>query len=232
MKRFVKWGLIVALAGFGAWTVWNLWATNKLAHVVADLSARGLPTTLAELESGLAPFDSEPAETENAAPIFEAAFALAKSIEPLSDWGPGEGSVVPEDVRDGLPRFDKVFDLLYQAAERPRCRFDRDWSDGYAMMMPHLSEIRDVATLLRNRAVVRSADGDGEGAIEDVRVIFCLSRSLREEPILINQLIRIAVAEMGLEALRVILPRSESAVEALESTSPDDAAGSMARAFP
>ncbi len=230
MKRLCKWGLILGCVVLGAWTLWNLWATSKLEKVVADLSARGLATTLAELEAGLPPFADEPDAEQNAAPILEAAFALIKSIEPLTDWEPRDGPV-PDDVRDGLPRFGEVFDLLYQAAERTRCRFERDWSDGFAMLMPHLSELRDVAMLLRARAIVRSADGEVDEAIEDVRVIFSVARSLREEPILISQLVRIAVAEMGLEALQEILPRSSGAVAALERTSPDAAAGSMARAF-
>ncbi len=231
MKRLCKWSLIVGCVAVAAWTIWNLWATSRLERVVGELRERGLPTTIADLEAGLPPFDSEPAGTENAAPILNAAFALVKSIGPLPDWDLRESPELPEGVREGLPRFAEVFDLLYRAAERPRCRFDLRWSDGWEMLLAHLSAIRDLSRLLQTRAVARTADGDVEGAIEDVRVIFALSRCLREEPILISQLVRIAVADMGLEALREILPRSQSAVEALDETSPDPAAGSMACAL-
>lgn len=231
VKRLIKWLLIFVCLGLGVWTLWNLWATNKLEKVVADLRERGLATTVAELESGLPPFDSEPAEAENAAPILEAAFELAKSIGPPLEWEPGQSSEIPEESRKSLPLYDEVFELLYQAAERPRCRFDLEWSEKFAMGMIHITQVRDVARLLTLRALVRSEDGDGKGAIEDLRVLFAVSRCLREEPLLITQVVRIAVAEMGLDALRVILPRSKSAVEDYEKTSPDLATGSVARAF-
>ncbi len=142
MKKFLKWLTLGVGICFGAWTLWNWSATTELERAVAALRKQGLPTTVAELENGVPPFDVPPTDAQNAAHLLEAAFALAKSIEPPPDldWDLGE-LPVPESVRRNLSLYDEVFDLLYRAADRPRCRFDLEWRDKFAMMLPHLMEL-------------------------------------------------------------------------------------------
>jgi len=68
-----------------------------------------------------------------------------------------------------------------------------DFSKGYAMELPHLSKLRDLARLLSADAMILAGEGDYAGAVQDIVMGMRLSQLIADEPILISQLVRVAM---------------------------------------
>ena len=71
--------------------------------------------------------------------------------------------------------------------------YELDYSKGYAMELPHLAQLRDFARLLMADAALRAGEGDFGEAVEDVIAGMKLATNLDKEPILISQLVRMAM---------------------------------------
>lgn len=81
-----------------------------------------------------------------------------------------------------------------------------DLSEGYEAELPHLAPLRNMARLLSRDAALRVRAGDLEGAMEDYRAIIGLSETLVEEPLIISQLVRIAMTQIMFESMGTVLP--------------------------
>lgn len=90
---------------------------------------------------------------------------------------------------------------LRRLAEAGGPAYALDWSKGWAMELPHLAPMRVGARLLAADAAVKARDGSLSEAVEDVAAITKLGNSLHNEPILISQLVRIAMASIGYAAV-------------------------------
>ncbi len=66
--------------------------------------------------------------------------------------------------------------------------------------LPHLDKIRTVAALLQHDALVSAADGRGDDALDDVLAVLALARGIGDEPFLISQLVRMALASIAVKA--------------------------------
>jgi len=209
--------------------VWNWRAAVAVKSVAAELEARGLSISLDRLNDAIPHFGAAPSVEENAAPVLRAAIALMNSVpEPDEDFSEAGVSTA---LRLALPQYEEALALAYRAAERPRCRFRLMWIDGFEVRLDHILGLRDLARILRARAVVRSEAGDWEGAVEDTRVLFAVSRALEEEPIVVSQLVRMALIAMGFETLRTVLPTCPRPLEALDAVKATDARGAFAFAL-
>ena len=65
-------------------------------------------------------------------------------------------------------------------------------------LMPHLALLRDASQLYSLRASARLAKGDTDGAMSDVLLGIRTSELFADEPMLISQLVRVAILEMNL----------------------------------
>lgn len=233
IRRIAVTSIVTLILLAVVWTIWNWIGTRRVEEAVTALREAGLPGTLVEISDHL-PGGDAPRPEENAAPIYAAAFALLDAVEK-----PEEGFlevveerfVVTEETRLALSRYGPALDLLHRAAERPRCRVELDWRQGFAVEMPHLPGTRDAAYLLAARALLRQETEDLEGALDDLHALFALGRSLREEPILISQLVRIAIDGVGLQVLEALLPGAPDPLAAIETVGLDDVGGCISRAF-
>lgn len=68
-----------------------------------------------------------------------------------------------------------------------------DFSKGYAMELPHLAKLRDLARLLSADAMILAGEGDYAEAAKDVVMGMRLSQLIADEPIIISQLVRMAM---------------------------------------
>lgn len=68
-----------------------------------------------------------------------------------------------------------------------------DFSEGFAMLLPHLAPMREMARLLRASAAVRAAAGDVDGASADFLAGLQVGARLEDEPLVISQLVRTAI---------------------------------------
>ena len=147
------------------------------------------------------------AESQNAAPLYQQAIAaLDADLTATSDESPLTKAttidVASSGVIDLLARHAATLDLIRRAADRDTCRFQRDWTrPSYAMLLPELQSLRNVARLLVLEARREAAD-----ALHDVARIQRIGRHAASEPILISNLVGIAIDTMALETLAQVLP--------------------------
>ena len=228
LKALIKWTVVLLVVCGVGWTIWNAVASYRLEQAIEAASAAGWMGTIEELERGLEQFGGAPEPEENAAPLFRAVFAFMEGLPEPEDWTGEDRHSVPAEVENLIGEYEEVFALLERARSRPRCKFDLEWREGAAMRMNHLFPVRRAVLMCRARAILRVNAGDHEGAIEDLRLGFAVANALREEPILISQLVRIAAASIVTDALQHVLPLCPEPVEAVESLQTGDFRGAMA----
>lgn len=95
------------------------------------------------------------------------------------------------------PAVIKAMTLVAQATERPQCRFNIDYSKGAETLLPHLAKLRTLARFLGAAGGVACERGDGETAWECVLWQLQLADAPRTEPLLISQLVRLAIGTIA-----------------------------------
>jgi hypothetical protein len=88
----------------------------------------------------------------------------------------------------------------------PKGRYRITWADDFfGTLIPHIDHMRGVVHLLEADALLRSQDGDADGALASCRAMLNAARSLGDEPLAITQLVHIACrAVAGTTAERVL----------------------------
>ena len=87
--------------------------------------------------------------------------------------------------------------------------------DPLTTLLPHAEKARITARLLKLDAINRVHNGDPNGALDSCRAILNVGRSLGDEPLLITQLVRVAIQTVSLRTLEHILAVGEPSDEAL-----------------
>ncbi|MBM3473682.1 MAG: hypothetical protein FJX75_10480 [Armatimonadetes bacterium] len=178
----------------------------KVDAKLQQLKAAGLPTCGADLQPPPVP------EAENAAPLY---IKAANSVEPK-----GGGAIKPPDAYNakGLPtradlealaefvgQFGEAAALVREATERPKCRFDTDWSDPPAALFPHLARMRVVARFTRAEATVESYQGEQAAAVDRLRMGFVAGRHVSGEACLITVLVGCAIDSIMFRAADYVM---------------------------
>lgn len=110
-----------------------------------------------------------------------------------------------ETILTALSKFGaELEELAEEAAARPYSRFPIQYETepGWAILLPHLSSVKQLTLLTQVRAVARLHAGNAQGAVEDLRLGLRLSATMSEEPLLINHLVRIATLHLCLQTVR------------------------------
>lgn len=159
-------------------------------------------------------------EHQRAWPMYRA--ALLALGEPLMHDSPRPGGDDWDEVAAYLRQHVNVFADVRRAAARPGLGFvigfepdEKDlelWpdlgptmKDGplayslYAILLPHLAEMRRLARLLALDAHRAAAEGDIDTALADVKAMLGIAGHAREAPILINDLVGSAVASLAID---------------------------------
>ena len=82
---------------------------------------------------------------------------------------------------------------VHRLAESGGPAYELDYSKGYAMELPHLATLRYCVRLLAADAALQAFGGNYGEAVEDLLTGMKLADSLTHEPILISQLVRLAL---------------------------------------
>ena len=205
-----------------AWPLVGLAAMFVLAKAVAAgtllfidnaVAAEGRMLRVEAAQMMAAALPPAPAPDDNAAPLYLRAFAslaadgtLGEETSPLRD--PLTADPAAPGVAAILERHATTLDLLRRAADKPGCRFDRDWSrPAPDMVLPELQEMRQGARLLAVAARRAAGAGDGAQAIADIDRIHRLGMHVASEPILISGLVGQAIDRLAVETLADVLPR-------------------------
>ena len=114
---------------------------------------------------------------------------------------PAQPGKPAEDVLLGLSKFDATLAEFAAAARRPRSVYPVHYEESFNALLPHLSCMKGIARIYQVRAFARMETGDSQRAAEDVQMIFRISDALQEDPLLISQLVRIAVETIACKTL-------------------------------
>lgn len=167
--------------------------------------AEGMPTTAAEYAATIPPAKPE----DNAAPLYR---KLRQTIRPLSKQSPAVPKAdleltfhpSPEAKKAALAllsSYKAALDLADQAAKKPRCWFDRDWSQGYAVLFPEYADIKALARAVLLRGSLAAAEGRSADALADTRKTVQIAKHAREEPHLISHLVGEAIYQIAMRDL-------------------------------
>jgi hypothetical protein len=136
---------------------------------------------------------------------------------------PATAGTPAEDIGFALGKFDpEMAELRAATVSRPLTRFPIEYESepSWGILLPHLAQIKGLTQLTHVRATVALEAGRPAEAMADLKVGFRLSDSLRDEPILICHLVRIACLAINLQTVREGLVRhawSESQLAELQT---------------
>lgn len=207
------------------WTYFNITLGLKLERELQAIRDRGEPLTLEQAAPEMPP------PSENAALIYNKIFRLedwaftAAIDNPESDPTPSllkqvpdefvRARDMPEQVNDPDailrramqdPTLKRVFGLLEEASERPKCVFDIPWQDGALVLFPMYAMFRECARWLAVRVRLAAEDGDTAQAARWLRVGLRMSEHVRQSPTLIAQLVSYAIDAIMMQAAQESLP--------------------------
>jgi hypothetical protein len=94
--------------------------------------------------------------------------------------------------------------IIEQGAQRRSCRFEHDYTAGINMLMPHLSGLRDIIRILGAKACLEAQAGRPDAAWNLAQTQLRFADALRNEPILISQLVRFASIRLSCQAIQKI----------------------------
>lgn len=124
--------------------------------------------------------------------------------EKVPGWNEGEAvdlkayaSAFPGgDIRKGLESYRDVLDAYVQATKKPASRIPIHYSRFPDIEIPSLLGFRATARMLQLRALVELRDGKPNSAFEDVSALLATMRHFEKEPVLLTQILRLAIASI------------------------------------
>jgi len=106
-----------------------------------------------------------------------------------------------EDVLPWIQKFDPELREISEASRLPYSRFPVAYEKGFAVTLPHLNVLMKLSKLYAVRARAELREGQPDAAMADVQSVFRLSQTVKDEPFLISMLVRIAICQVGLQAV-------------------------------
>ena len=157
---------------------------------------------------------------DNAAVLYYKAFMLME--EPNDALGKilasvRNGEAKPDDqVRQYVERNRKVIKEIVTAAEIKNCDWGLNYSDGFAMLIPHLAKCRHVAFLLAADVKILAEKGDYKTALERCITMHKMAGHVGNDTI-VQGLVGIAIRHMTNKVCIVeILPQVSNDTETLQ----------------
>jgi hypothetical protein len=135
---------------------------------------------------------------------------------------PPPGAAWPEEAAVGafLAQHRPALDALYAAAKlEGEVRYPVQYSRGIGALLPHAQKLRGAARLLVLDAHDRARAGDHAGATESLVGMLRAAATLEDEPVLISQLVRMAMLNSACQELERLLPHvhfNEPELQALQ----------------
>ena len=232
MKQLVRflsqhWLSSILVAGFillASFAVRNALVSPEDPRLAAIRQA-GYPVTPTELNA----FYPAVPENQNAALVYGRAFESAlftnKIAEVLiSNVVSKRGERLPEAYRaqlaEALDQNAAAWQLLYSATNFPSSRYPIDLRNGFALLLPHLSKVKQAATFLSIEGLSRASAGESNQAFAAFDAALHVADSLRQEPLLISYLVRVAadkIVAQRLEETLNLVGFSEEELHSLES---------------
>ena len=195
--------LAVAVPAIG-WMVWSARAARLVEFELAKIREANEPIEPADLDTFYAiPLGNADATQlwVEAAQVFEAPeFGELARDMPIVGYGAeippiGEDWEQLESVEEFLEQYKDEMSKIHEAVSLGGyARFDRDFDEGVAMLLPQVQGLRSCARMLTLEARVAAHRGDADGVARSIHAMFAACRAVEEDPIMISHLVRVALA--------------------------------------
>jgi hypothetical protein len=225
-------GLVALLCLLAAAWTWVNWSAKRAWQWHSRLlEARGVPLTISALAPPPVPdqknfaltppfgldgirADLSPARNTNDRLVlgqletgtFAKLTACALFYRGNTNYPQAPAAAAPGQViLTALGRFaPELKELSDAAATRPESRFPvrYDQEPASTILLPHLARVKALALLSQVRATAFLDAGQPADALDDLRLGFRLADSIRNEPLLIDHLVRIAALAFDLQTVR------------------------------
>jgi hypothetical protein len=106
------------------------------------------------------------------------------------------------DILLALSGFDPAVKELREALQRPYARLPLKYEDGFDVVgefMPYLANVKRCGQFFQLRSLAELDAGQGEPALDDVKLLLGVTDSIRDQPFLISHLVRIAMMAITLQ---------------------------------
>ncbi len=206
--------VLVALPVIG-WMVWSVRAARLVEHELAKIRAANEPVEPIDL----AYFYAIPPGQADATPLWTAAVRTFESESyreatrdlPVVGIGPEIPPVGSEwEQRAAVEAFlERYQDEMAQIHEATKlggsARFDRDFEDGFGILLPEVQGLRGAARMLILEARVAAHRGDAAAVARSIHAIFGTCQAVKEDPLLIPHLVRVALASIAVSELEAAI---------------------------
>jgi hypothetical protein len=105
-----------------------------------------------------------------------------------------------EELADELASEQEAFELWHQIRSHPSLDFHLDYHAGFSLLLPHLSRLKQAAQRLSAAASYELHLGETEAAITNIGTMLAIVKGMHDEPLVISQLVRIAIANIAIAA--------------------------------
>jgi len=102
------------------------------------------------------------------------------------------------DVLLALSKYDDIVEELRMASLRPHARFPVRYADGFNALLPHLSRLKGISRFLELRTVAELEAGETGKAADDIKLSLRVADLVRDESLLISQLVRLVQLQVPL----------------------------------
>jgi len=225
-KVAIACGVALALA-IGLVAGYRAWLRAQIRAQITEIKKAHLPVTLADLNDW---YKAVPARENAAIQFLDNFYAIKPGSNETKIPIVGNGvlpktseainGVTQAQIAKYLANSSNALQALHRAVQLDKSRYPIDLEFGAATLLPHLNRIREAQNLLQLDAVFASEIGDDAGALEAVLDQLRLARSLRNEPVMISQIIRLCsifVAIQSVERIISILPLSDGEIDQLSA---------------
>jgi hypothetical protein len=106
-------------------------------------------------------------------------------------------------VLEALKTNEAIFAELRAVSQRPYSQYPVNWDveDPFSILLPHLGSVRNVCRRLQLKACAELAIAHSDDALADIRLMFRLIDSIRDEPFLISHLVRVACLQLAVDSV-------------------------------
>jgi hypothetical protein len=212
------WHVIVGILGIVIvlFILFRVFGHSGLKRKIAQLRAKGYPTTFEELKK----YNELPEGVPNSADLY------LKAINAYQPPTKAEETLLPYFGRSVSTRSEpnspemqnaittylaanaETLDLLHQAGQIERCRFDYPAAGPPGFIIPNLNEIRECSQLLRLSILDKVFSGKTDQAILEIKGHFQLGETLAPDPFLICYLVRLAIHAGGVDSIGLVLEKT------------------------
>jgi hypothetical protein len=105
-----------------------------------------------------------------------------------------------EEVQAAAADERELVELLETIIDRPALDFNLDYGVGFTLLLPHLAPLKHFAQRLSSTSICDLQRGDTEPAGIKIRAILAIVKGMEDERLIVSQLVRIAIANIGVAA--------------------------------